>query len=777
MGSAYTLREYQEECRDTVNSLPDGSRTVCVLATGLGKTVMASSFDFHGRVLWLSHRDELVRQPEKYFTARGMTFGIEKAGEHENGEDVVSASIQSICREDRLHKFAPDEFDVIICDEVQHAAAPTYRKVLSYFKPRKLIGLTATPKRGDNVRLTDSFDSICFTRDLKWGIQNGYLSNIRCLLVEARYDMGKVKKTMGEFTASGLEDEMSVSDDDMVVTKAYLEHCLPEGRQTLVYCPTIKVCNMVAATLRKSLPEGLEGTVQVLSDRNTPEERHDILDGYREGKIKCIINCMILTEGTDLPETSAIIVNRPSANPSLYTQIVGRGTRLAEGKEYCLVIDVIGQNGRGKHICTAPTLFGVEPDMLPASARKKFEEGDLLEICEGIAEERAGIAASMEIKKTIVDFFTQERIAMVEKAAKNGYKAIAGAYARKLEEEAPDEYGFGDILVFKGALDNHLYSVNATFKGKIFFSKPDMLGNTDLEVVIPDCGILHKNGLNFIKEGIPMEEAISFTKLLLNYGIDTYYRQKWSKSEMKRLAGFPATEKQLVKIDIDYKGIPGLNSNLVDINRIEASSLIELMNEISGMRSEKKRIEAEQAFSNKKRSGKILEKWEAKKRKEQEDLELEHKAKIRRGEKDYPEAMALLRAKEEASKKREASLQSVCGKPQQFFVSIDYDYFRDCPDPSDKQISFINSLTSKVCAGNAGFDCDTDPEALGLDMWHTGLLINYLLKVQKLPSYDMYYTEYALKSYIDEIKKITTRNGPGRVICHYTIRQLGDNAA
>ena len=110
---------------------------------------------------------ELVRQPEKYFKDSGLTYGIEKAEQHSNGEDIVSASIQSISRDNRLSTFDPNEFSMIICDEAHHAAAPTYRKVLDYFHPKKLIGLTATPKRGDGARLSDVFDDICFVKDLK----------------------------------------------------------------------------------------------------------------------------------------------------------------------------------------------------------------------------------------------------------------------------------------------------------------------------------------------------------------------------------------------------------------------------------------------------------------------------------------------------------------------------------------------------------------------------------------------------------------------------------
>ena len=407
------LRPYQKECLDVVNHLPKGARSVCCLATGLGKTYIAANFDFKKRLLWISHRDELVRQPEQYFVDRGFDFGIEKADEHENGEKVVSASIQSLSRDNRLHNFKPDEFDVIVCDEAHHAAAPTYRKVLEYFKPEKLIGLTATPKRGDDVRLTDVFDDICFIRDIRWGVKNNYLSPIRCQRVYANYDTKRIKKYAGDFSVSDMANVMSDSDDDMVVARAYMDYCLPEKRQTLIYCPTVEICKIVEATLRAALPEDKKNTVVTLSDRNTVEERRDILEKYKKKEINCIVNCMILTEGTDLPETSCIINNRPSANASLYQQIVGRGTRLAEGKEYCLVIDVVGENSKMQGICTAPTLFGIEPDFLPKSVVDKLQEEDLLEVCEEIAKKRAESAKHLEIVREMIDIFTQEKIDIV----------------------------------------------------------------------------------------------------------------------------------------------------------------------------------------------------------------------------------------------------------------------------------------------------------------------------------------------------------------------------
>ncbi len=149
----FALRPYQNECEEAIEKAGAG-RHLVVMATGLGKTAVFTHIKRNGRVLILSHRDELVHQPEKYYKGQ-CTFGVEKAMETADSEDVVSASVQSLAKDNRLQKYAPDAFDTIIVDEAHHAAAPTYRKILDYFSgARRRIGFTATPKRGDSVRLT-----------------------------------------------------------------------------------------------------------------------------------------------------------------------------------------------------------------------------------------------------------------------------------------------------------------------------------------------------------------------------------------------------------------------------------------------------------------------------------------------------------------------------------------------------------------------------------------------------------------------------------------------
>jgi len=167
-----SLRPYQQEC---IDSLPSSGSYLIQMATGLGKTVTFANVPRQGKMLILSHREELVRQPLKYFNCE---TGIEMASQSSNGEPVISASVQSLIR--RLDRFQPNEFDIIITDEAHHAAANSYKKIYQHFRPRLHLGFTATPNRSDQARLNDVFQEIIFKRDLRWGIETTI-----CLILSA----------------------------------------------------------------------------------------------------------------------------------------------------------------------------------------------------------------------------------------------------------------------------------------------------------------------------------------------------------------------------------------------------------------------------------------------------------------------------------------------------------------------------------------------------------------------------------------------------------------
>lgn len=509
----YKLRPYQEECVNTINALPDGSRAIVALATGLGKTVVASSIKRKGRLLILSHRDELVRQPEKYFDC---SYGIEKAGERSDGEEVVSASVQTISQDSRLSRFGPDDFDVVIVDEAHHAAAPSYKKVIRHFHPRLLIGLTATPKRGDGAKLNDVFDKIVFSRDLLWGIQNGYLCDIRCKTVTADVDISKIKFTMGDYSPADLSKAIDQQVMYETVAKTYMDNLYGKGRHTVIYCLTVKGCQGIYIALRHRLSEDEMQGVAIITGSSRQEERDGILQGFRDGSVNVIINCMVLTEGTDLPNIDAIITARPTANESLYTQIVGRGTRLCEGKEYCLLFDIMPKESR--KLCTASTLLGMEYEALDKEKKEQLENGefDLKKFADELDKEEKKRKEQFEKNARLAlkefDFLNslyQEQMEPIREQSGTTLANITSALCSDIQQqerkarEEDGEYDFRGMYFRLGHSDAERY----LFRGmkddySIYISRPDMLGNVDVKALV--------RGSEYrTKEPIPMQEAIN----------------------------------------------------------------------------------------------------------------------------------------------------------------------------------------------------------------------------------------------------------------------------
>lgn len=766
------LRPYQKEAIETVDALPDGSRTIVALATGLGKTVVAANFATNGRILWLSHRDELVRQPERYFAERGLSYGIEKAEETSNGEQVVSASVPSLCKDTRLHKFAPDAFDIIVVDEAQHAAAKTYRKILSYFHPRKLVGLTATPKRGDGVRLSDEFDTICFSRDLKWGIQNHYLADITCLRVYGGFSLRNVVMTEGDYAVGGVEEAMKKSENAEIVAKTYQEECVARDIPTLIYCPSIEICNLVYDAIAKRMPDAKD-TVAVLTGQTEADVRSEILRKYQAGDIQCIINCMILTEGNDLPRTACILNNRPTANNSLYQQIIGRGTRLADGKDKCLVIDIVNEDWKEKQICTAPTLFGISPERLNKELLDRLADGetsistaasDFINAEDPLLAE--AIEKSLAIRKEEVDLFAEAEESSIRMAlTSGGFTFLARSTENNWKDiDVPE---FGDLIVHTTPYEDHLYFIRAGYDGRIYFSKPDVLNHVTVEI----CGVLPSD---CISDPIPLPEAVSFASDLLytHCGAMSYL---WSK-RARSLSTRSSTHNQQGYIERLYKQwLPDNNTSGRDLNElslVQASDLIDRKLTLDQYHKKAKETDKQLADAQKKRKGKILEKWETKMRAalaEQKKIEEQKKLywkqvwdrrsamhqtaeRVREGIRAQEEK---IRAEQESLKRR---LENGEGKDRVF--SLSYGYFHESDlrhSASDKQTAFLSSLVNELLKKhNVAFLHEDDLSSC--NMPQTGLIIDILLDMNRMPpvcaDHDVYFV-YDGKQFAEAVSGIT----------------------
>lgn len=379
------LRDYQQECVDIIDSADPGAYLI-QMATGLGKTVTFANIQRKGKMLILSHREELVRQPLKYFDCM---CGVEMAGNRATPMDeVVSASVQTMTH--RLKRFDPEEYDIIVCDEAHHSPARTYREIFAHFNPRLLLGFTATPNRPDNARMNDIYDDIIFQRDLKWGIKNGYLSDIYCRRVNIGYDLRDVHTRGGDYAPGELEHAMDGTAD--AIAEVY--RTLATGA-TLIFAVSVQHANDIAAKI--------PGAVVVTGET---KDRASIIQAFTDGEISCIVNCMVFTEGTDIPRVETVIVARPTQSDSLYTQMVGRGLRLSPGKERLNLIDCVGVSGKAS-LCTAPSLLGIDLKDVPERHLSEMD-GMLFELPEKV--ERAADCPESWIKNVqIVDLWAQEQ--------------------------------------------------------------------------------------------------------------------------------------------------------------------------------------------------------------------------------------------------------------------------------------------------------------------------------------------------------------------------------
>lgn len=614
--NGYKLRDYQEEAVSVVNSLPSGSRQVVAISTGLGKTVIGSHFAFRKRLLWLSHRDELVHQPEKYFTSQGYRFGVDQAEEHpEPTDQVVSASIMTISKTKRLHAYAPDEFDLIVVDEMQHSAAPTYRKVLNYFKPDKVIGLTATPQRGDGVRLDDIFDGICYKKTLQWGIKNHWLCDLRYIRVQAQFDMKKVKKQMGDFSAKDLTREMANSNNAAVVAKAYKDYCLSDKSQTLIYCPTVSISRAVLQEIKKILPKRLSGTVAQLDANTDKLNRRTMLEDFKKGTLHCIINCMVLTEGTDLPNTNTIILDRPTANQTLFTQIAGRGTRKYPGKDHCLLVDIVGANSENRNVVNAFSLFGIDSLAVPEKIRNRAAVENMSELADSLSGTIADLPNYLKLQCEMIDIFTGSFMAMIDNNKEKGVRAVSSAFESYLsnQKELLKDKGldFQDLVVRVMPSELRKYQIQASYNGYIYLSEPDAVGRTIISFDFSrekrkDYYPEYSKFDGIQSTPIIFEDAIQIIKDYLYYLVPKYNAFLWSETERSLQKKQKISSRQKEAIEETFDCIDTKGSS-----RLDASNMFSIADSIKAAKKQGKEYKSLLTMSQKSPSSKEFTDWQS----------------------------------------------------------------------------------------------------------------------------------------------------------------------
>lgn len=357
-------RAYQLEALEAVGKsrLNGVTRQLISLPTGTGKTVifalLAKSINM--RTLIIAHTEELIKQAKEKLEIvwPEADVGIVKAGFDEVSAHVVIASIQTISRSNRLQKLKEQEFDLLIIDEAHHAAASSYEKVVKELgflnsDPSKLlVGVTATPKRGDGVGLGTIFQEIVFERSISTMIRGGYLSPLVGKQVFTKIELGGVGVRHGDFITSQLARAVNTSDRNQLILENYRVYA-SDRRKAIAFCVDVQHAKDLADAFNEA---GI--SAQAVYGDMSSDDRVSVLMGFRDGKYRILTNCNLLTEGFDQADVDCVIMGRPTKSPALFTQMIGRGTRTFPQKKDCLVLDFCDNASRNNLCSYKNTLDG-----------------------------------------------------------------------------------------------------------------------------------------------------------------------------------------------------------------------------------------------------------------------------------------------------------------------------------------------------------------------------------------------------------------------------------
>ena len=388
------LRPYQNEAKAAVlEQWEQGvQRTLLVLPTGCGKTIVFAKISEDcvkrgERVLILAHRGELLEQAaDKIHKACNLTCAVEKAEETSLGSfwRITVGSVQTLMRESRLARFLPDYFDTIIIDEAHHAVSDSYQRILQHFSGAKVLGVTATPDRGDMKNLGQVFDSLAYEYTLPRAIREGYLCPIKALTIPLNLDLTGVSVQAGDFRAADLDTALDpylyqIADE-------MLRNCA--DRKTVVFLPLVKTSQKFRDILN-------ERGFRAAEVNGNSEDRAQVLADFEAGKYNVLCNSMLLTEGWDCPSVDCVIVLRPTKVRGLYCQMVGRGTRLSPGKKDLLLLDFLWHTQRHE-LCRPAHLICESDEVAQKMTENLAASGCEMDITEAEAQAETDVVAQRE---------------------------------------------------------------------------------------------------------------------------------------------------------------------------------------------------------------------------------------------------------------------------------------------------------------------------------------------------------------------------------------------
>lgn len=403
------LRPYQTEAKEAVFKEWDegNSKTLLVLPTGCGKTIVFAKIVEEcvrrgERVLVLAHRGELLNQAaDKIVKVTGLGCAVEKAEESclNSWYRVVVGSVQTLMRQKRLSQFSENYFDTIIIDEAHHSISDSYQNVLNHFYDSKILGVTATPDRGDMKNLGQVFDSLAYEYTLPKAIKEGYLSPIKAQTIPLKLDLTGVSTQAGDFKASDIDT--ALDPYLMQIAEEMLKYCA--DRKTVVFLPLVKTSQKFTDILNS---KGFRAS----EVNGNSADRAEVLSDFENGKYNVLCNSMLLTEGWDCPSVDCVIVLRPTKVRGLYCQMVGRGTRLCEGKTELLLLDFLWHTERHE-LCRPAHLICENPEVAQKMTENLSDSACPMDIVEAEQKASEDVVAQREeaLAKTLAEMRTRKR--------------------------------------------------------------------------------------------------------------------------------------------------------------------------------------------------------------------------------------------------------------------------------------------------------------------------------------------------------------------------------
>jgi superfamily II DNA or RNA helicase len=359
----FGLRGYQKEAVAGVfRSWREFDRSLGISPTGSGKTLMFADIAAQrlpsGRILILAHRDELIEQAiDKLQWSRQLSAAKEKAEDRASLDSgVVVGSVQTLARQTSRERFPSDHFMTVIVDEAHHILAETYQRILKYYQTEKILGVTATPDRGDTRNLGKFFQDIAFEISLIDLIRAGFLCRVKVQTVPIKIDISGVSVRAGDFS----DEELAIALEPVLEEIADAVGVYAKNRKTLVFVPLIRIADQFAEILRS---KGF--AAEMVSGQCT--DRADKLARFKNGETRILCNAVLLGEGYDEPSIDCVICLRPTKIRSFYAQMIGRGTRIHPGKENLLILDFLWLSRQHNLIKPADLIAHDENDVQPSS--------------------------------------------------------------------------------------------------------------------------------------------------------------------------------------------------------------------------------------------------------------------------------------------------------------------------------------------------------------------------------------------------------------------------